>query len=176
MKNLIYLLCFCPLLCLLSCQSIPPGVQVLSPFDADRYLGTWFEVARMDFFFERGLNNTTAIYTRNPDGSIKVVNRGYNPQKDRWKTAEGRAVFVGSHNEGRLKVSFFGPFYGAYNIIALDDDYRYAMVSGNDTDNLWILSRTPALPEEVRNRYLAIARQAGFAVNELLWIEHDKSS
>ncbi|WP_319476842.1 lipocalin family protein [Marispirochaeta aestuarii] len=149
---------------------------MLSPFDADRYLGTWFEVARMDFFFERGLNNTTAIYTRNPDGSIKVVNRGYNPQKDRWKTAEGRAVFVGSHNEGRLKVSFFGPFYGAYNIIALDDDYRYAMVSGNDTDNLWILSRTPALPEEVRNRYLAIARQAGFAVNELLWIEHDKSS
>ncbi|WP_321991608.1 lipocalin family protein [Marispirochaeta aestuarii] len=149
---------------------------MLSPFDADRYLGTWFEVARMDFFFERGLNNTTAIYTCNPDGSIKVVNRGYNPQKDRWKTAEGRAVFVGSHNEGRLKVSFFGPFYGAYNIIALDDDYRYAMVSGNDTDNLWILSRTPALPEEVRNRYLAIVRQAGFAVNELLWIEHDTSS
>ncbi|ORC29927.1 hypothetical protein B4O97_18595 [Marispirochaeta aestuarii] len=176
MKNLIYLLCFCPLLCILSCRSIPPGGQVVRPFDADRYLGTWFEVARMDFFFERGLNNTTATYTRNPDGSIKVVNRGYNPQKDRWKTAEGRAVFVDSPNEGRLKVSFFGPFYGGYNIIALDDDYQYAMVAGNDTDNLWILSRSPSIPSDVRDRYLVIARQAGFAVNELLWIEHDKSS
>lgn len=159
-----------------SCRTIPRGVQAVKPFDVDRYMGTWYEVARLDFFFERGLNNTTATYTRNPDGSIKVVNRGYNPKKGLWKTAEGRAVFVGSHNEGRLKVSFFGPFYGAYNIIALDDDYRHALVAGKNTDYLWILSRTSTIPEEVRNRYLEIARQAGFAVNELLWIEHDRTS
>ena len=156
-----------------ACRTIPPGVQAVEGFNAERYLGTWYEVARFDFIFERGLNNTTAEYTRNPDGSIRVLNRGYSIEKDRWKEAEGRAVFTGSTDTGRLKVSFFGPFYAAYNILALDDDYQYALVSGKNTKYLWILSRTPGIPDSVKDKYLSIARQAGFPVDDLLWIKHD---
>ena len=157
-----------------SCTSIPKGAVAVSSFDKEKYLGKWYEIARMDFKFERGLNNTTAFYSVNKDGSIRVQNRGYNPAKSIWKEAIGKAKFVGKDDVAMLKVSFFGPFYGGYNVIALDKDYKYALIAGNSLDYLWILSREKTLPENIKTEYLKIAGNLGFKTSELIWVEHDK--
>jgi apolipoprotein D and lipocalin family protein len=158
-----------------SCSSkIPDGAKAVTPFDSDKYLGKWYEIARIDFKHEKGLNNTTAEYSLNKDGSIKVDNRGFNVKKQEWEQAIGKAKFVGDKNVARLKVSFFGPFYSGYNVIALDKDYQYALVAGQDLDYLWILSRTPEIPENIKNDYLGIATSVGYDTDRLLWIEHDK--
>ncbi|HRD53203.1 MAG TPA: lipocalin family protein [Flavobacteriales bacterium] len=145
------------------------------PFVVDRYLGKWYEVARLDHSFERGLEQVTAQYDWNTDGSIRVLNRGYDAVKGRWKEATGKAKLAGSADEGRLKVSFFGPFYGGYNVVALDSDYRYALVVGNSTKYLWILSRTPELPEDVRVRFLVLAQELGYNPNALIWVRQDEA-
>lgn len=150
----------------------PPGVKVVSPFDLQRYLGTWLEVARLDHRFERGLNRVSATYSLNADGSVKVLNRGYNAAKGAWSEAEGRAVFIGDSNTASLKVSFFGPFYGGYHVIALDSDYRWAMVIGPDPGYLWILAREAKLPAGVRERLVAQAAAAGVDTAGLIWVDH----
>jgi len=157
------------------CKSypLPEGAVAVKPFDLDRYLGTWYEIARFDYRFERNLNNTTATYSRNDDGSVKVVNRGFNYVKGVWKEAQGRAKFVGEPTEARLKVSFFGPFYGGYNVVALDPDYTYALIAGSSLDYMWILARTKTIPDEVKEEYVRIAREIGFDTDELIWVEHD---
>src|SRR4030042_7143627 len=101
---------------IVSCANIPKGAKAVKPFDKERYLGKWYEIARMDFRFERNLNNVTATYSVNSDGSIKVDNRGYNYIAKQWKQAEGKAKFSGDPNEAILQVSFFGPFYSGYNV------------------------------------------------------------
>lgn len=161
-------------LTLVACQSpVPPkGITPLTPFDASRYLGKWYEIARLDNRFERGLQQVTATYGQRKDGGISVVNRGYDPESGRWKSGEGKAYFTGSHDTAALKVSFFGPFYGGYNVIALDDDYQYALVSGPDRHYLWILSRTPQIPPQVLDRYIALAKQLSFPVDQLIRIQH----
>ena len=159
---------------LYSCSPIPEGVKVVTPFDKDRYLGKWYEIARIDFKYEKNLNNTTAEYSLNADGSIKVDNRGYNTKKEKWQQAIGKAKFVGSDSIGMLKVSFFGPFYSGYNIIALDADYRYALIGGESFKYLWILSREPNIPDEIKHKYLKIAEDFGYNTSDLLWIEHNK--
>ena len=159
---------------LTSCGSypVPEGAVPVKPFDKERYLGTWYEVARFDFRFERNLNNTTANYSLNDDGSIKVVNRGFNYVKGQWKESVGTAKFVASPDEARLKVSFFGPFYGGYNVIALDSEYQYALIAGSSLEYLWILSRTKTIPDAVKESYLKQARELGFDVEKLIWVEH----
>lgn len=157
-----------------ACTTIPKGVTAVKPFDKEKYLGKWYEIARMDFRFERNLNNTTANYSVNDDGTIKVLNRGYNYVKKEWSEAVGKAKFVGDQNTAMLKVSFFGPFYGGYNVIALDAEYKYALVAGQDLSYLWILSRETTIPDDVKHNYLEIAEGLGFKTSELLWIEHDK--
>jgi apolipoprotein D and lipocalin family protein len=122
---------------LFSCASIPKGATAVSPFEKDRYLGLWYEIARKDFKFERNLNNTTAEYSLNEDGSIKVVNRGY-------------------------------------NVIALDVDYRYALVAGKDLDLLWILSRETTVPDEIKDQYLQLAEEIGYDTSDLIWVEHNQ--
>jgi len=156
-----------------SCASIPDGALPVKPFSAESYLGKWYEIARFDFRFERGMNNTTANYSMNQDGSIRVENRGYLVEKKLWKVAIGKAKFVGSSNEARLKVSFFGPFYGGYNVIALDDAYKYALVSGNSLSYLWILSREKTIPDEIKRSYLQKAKSLGFDVDALIWVKQD---
>ena len=141
----------------------------MTDFDLQRYLGTWHEVARFDFAFERNLRNVTAEYSMNEDGSVRVVNRGYNYTKGKWQESEGRARFQGSPGLGALEVSFFGPFYSGYNIIALDPDYQYALVAGKDLNYLWILSRTPQMPSEVLTEYLILAESLGFDIDRLVW-------
>ena len=159
-------------LLLSSCATIPKGASPITNLEPEKYLGKWYEIARFDFFFERNMDNTTAQYTQNEDGSIKVVNRGYNYKKNKWEEAVGKAKFVESPNVGRLKVSFFGPFYSPYNIIELDENYQYALVVGKNTDYIWFLSRTTTMPEEVKQKYMEKAKSLGYDLNRLVWVEH----
>ena len=155
------------------CTGIPEGVSPVAGFDVNRYLGTWYEIARLDHSFERGLEQVTAEYSLRDDGGIRVVNQGYNSAKQRWEKAEGKAYFTGDSDVGRLKVSFFGPFYGGYNIIALDhDSYQYALVSGPDTTYLWILARDPGLDVSIIQQLLEKASKHGFDVNEMIFVSH----
>ena len=150
--------------------------SVVQSVDANQYLGTWYEIARLDHSFERGLEQVTANYSLEKDGSIKVVNRGYKTETKEWKEAIGKALFVDVANAdgsrtGRLKVSFFGPFYGAYNIIELDKPYyNYAMVSGGQ-DYLWILSRTPQLTYLIQQDLIARAKHLGYATEKLIFVK-----
>jgi len=157
-----------------SCSTIPEGVVAIKPFDKVKYLGKWYEIARFDFRFERNLNNTTAQYSINDNGTIKVLNRGYNYEKKKWEEATGIAKFVGESDIAMLKVSFFQPFYAGYNVIAIDNDYRYALVCGNTLSYMWILSRETTIPEDVKQNYLIFAKKLGFNTSALIWVEHDK--
>jgi lipocalin len=119
------------LLGLAGCSTAPPpGLVAVTPFDVNRYAGKWYEIARMDHSFERGLSDVSATYRLQPDGSVQVVNRGFDTARKDWKEAVGKALFTGDSNRGALKVSFFGPFYGGYNVVALDPDYRWSLVVG----------------------------------------------
>lgn len=156
-----------------SCKTIPKGAVAVKPFDVNRYLGKWYEVARFDYRFEKNLNNTTAEYSLKDNGDIKVVNRGYDFVKNKWKEAVGKAKFVGDKKEAKLKVSFFGPFYAGYNVIAIDPDYKYALVAGKNLNYLWILSREKTIPASVKESYLQKARQLGYNTDELNWVKQD---
>lgn len=156
------------------CASIPEKAKPVTDFEIDRYLGTWYEVARFDFTFEKDLDNVTANYSLTKDGDVKVLNKGFNTEKKEWKSAEGRAKFRKDKHTAALKVSFFGPFYSGYNVIALDKDYRYALVAGKSLDYLWILSREPYIPQHVKNEYLKIAESIGYDTSRLIWVRHDK--
>jgi apolipoprotein D and lipocalin family protein len=156
---------------LTGCLGVPDRAVVVQDFSLERYLGTWYEIARLDHPFERGLSHVQAEYSMREDGGVRVINKGYKDQESAWDSAEGKAYFVEQPNIGKLKVSFFGPFYGAYNIIELDPDYQYALVVGPDTDYLWILSRTPELGQDVLQRLLAKASALGFATDQLIYPE-----
>ena len=156
------------------CAGTPDGITVVSEFEIDRYLGTWYEVARLDHSFERGLSAVTADYSLRQDGGVRVVNRGYNEKSGEWDEAIGKAYFVGASDIGQLKVSFFGPFYGGYNIIELDESgYQYSLVAGPDRDYLWILSRTAQMQPDVLQSLVNKANELGFATDELIFVEHD---
>jgi apolipoprotein D and lipocalin family protein len=159
---------------LISCTGMPEGVVPVKNFNVSRYLGKWYEIARLDHSFERGLSNVTAEYELRSDDGINVINRGFLAEKDKWKMAEGKAYFVGSRDEGRLKVSFFGPFYGSYIIFDLDhENYQYAFVSGYSTSYLWLLSRTPTVSEDVKTRFVKKSKELGFDTNALLFTEQN---
>jgi apolipoprotein D and lipocalin family protein len=159
---------------LAGCAGKPDNVTPVQNFDSARYLGKWYEIARMDHSFERGLNNVTADYSMNADGTIKVLNRGYNPEKKEWKDAEGKAKFVESPNVGYLKVSFFGPFYGSYVIFDLDQqNYNYSLISGPNKDYMWLLSRTPTMDPSTKKRLLDKAQALGFDTSKLIQVAHE---
>jgi apolipoprotein D and lipocalin family protein len=163
------------MLSLYSCSTIPKGAIAVSPFNKEKYLGKWYEIARLDFKFERNLNNTTAEYSLNENGTIKVDNRGFNHIKDKSEQAIGKARFIGDEKVAMLKVSFFGPFYAGYNVIALDEEYKYALVAGDRLKYLWILSRETTIPDEIKNKYLKIAEKIGYNTSDLIWVEHNNS-
>jgi apolipoprotein D and lipocalin family protein len=166
------LLAFTIMLFIASPTRVPEGLQPVVNFEADRYLGKWYEVIRLDHSFERGLQNVTAEYSLNDDGSIRVLNRGYNTRQGEWEETEGKAQFVGDPTVGSLKVSFFGPFYGGYHVIALDRDYGYAMLTGPSRKYLWILSRENTLPEEVTQGLLHQAKVWGFDTTKAIRVNH----
>lgn len=156
------------------CTGIPDGVVPVRDFNLTDYLGTWYEIARLDHRFERGLSAVSATYSVRDDGGIKVVNRGYNSAEGEWEQAVGKAYPVGDSGSGRLKVSFFGPFYGGYNVIALESaPSACAMVAGPTRSYLWILCRS-VNPEQITiDKFVANARALGFDVDELIFVEHD---
>lgn len=159
------------LLCLLSgCTGIPEGVSTIKQFQVEAYMGTWYEIARLDHSFERGLEQVSAHYELQEDGTVKVTNRGFEPQEGKWKEAIGKAKLNGEPGEGRLKVSFFGPFYGAYNILELGQAYDYAVICGPDRDYLWILARTPTLPTTTLEPILGRLKAMGFATEQLIFV------
>jgi apolipoprotein D and lipocalin family protein len=148
----------------------------VSGFDGERYLGKWYEIARLDHSFESDLSNVSAEYSKQEGGDIKVVNRGYNEKTGEWKQIEGKARFIDQETVGSLKVSFFGPFYGGYHVIALDrQDYGYAMVAGPSRAYLWILSRTKSMPGNVYSKLVDKAAQMGFDTANLIRVKHDRS-
>ncbi len=160
---------------LYSCVTIPEGAVAVKPLDTKKYLGKWYEIARLDFKYERDLDNTTAEYSLNDNGTIRVQNKGYNTKKQEWDQAIGKAKFVGDPNTAMLKVSFFGPFYSGYNVIAIDEEYKYALIAGESLKYLWILSRETTIPTEIRDKYLKLAQDIGYKTADLLWVKHDKT-
>ena len=164
-------------LLLSACVGVPEGITVVDKVEPAKYLGTWYEIARLDHRFERGLEKVTASYTKRDDGGIQVINGGFNTKEQKWEQAVGKAYFVDAPHAdgtypGKLKVSFFGPFYGGYNIIELDKPgYNYVMVCGPDKSYFWILSRTPALAEPIKQRLVAKAKQLGFDTDKLIYMK-----
>lgn len=159
-------------LLLSGCLGMPDGVAPVSGFEVEKYLGKWYEIARLDHSFERGLVDVTAEYALREDGGISVLNRGYSPREQEWKQAEGKAFFVGETDEGYLKVSFFGPFYGSYVVFDLDrENYRYAFVSGPNLSYLWLLSRTPTVEPAIVDRFTREAERLGFDTAELILVD-----
>lgn len=164
------------LVLLAGCVGVPDGVRPVEHFELQRYAGTWYEIARLDHSFERGLTHVTASYSVNADGSVRVLNRGFSARDNAWQEAEGRARFVDGSDRGFLKVAFFWPFYGSYVIFDLDrDHYRHAVVAGPDRSYLWILARTPTIDPELRDRLVASAAAAGFDTQRLIFVDQQSS-
>jgi apolipoprotein D and lipocalin family protein len=157
-----------------ACTGAPKGTVAVSGFELDRYLGTWYEIARLDHRFERGLTNVSANYSMRDDGGVRVVNRGFSTKTSEWDEAIGKAYFVGAPDVGQLKVSFFGPFYGGYNILELDvENYQYALVAGPDRSYLWLLARSPDLSDAIVRSLVEKARSLEFPVDDLIYVSHD---
>lgn len=159
-----------------SCASIPKNAEAVQQFNVNRYLGAWYEVARFDYRFEKNLDNVAAQYSLNENGTIKVVNSGYNFKKYEWKSTKGEAKFKKNKNIAEIKVSFFKPFYSGYNVVAIDKDYKYALVAGRNLSYLWILSREKTIPEDIKKEYLAIAKKIGYDTSKLIWVKHNKTN
>jgi apolipoprotein D and lipocalin family protein len=157
-----------------SCSTgIAKGAVTVNNFDAKKYLGRWYEIARFDYRFEKNMDNVTAEYSENPSGSIRVTNKGYDYVKKEWKESIGEAKFVKDKTEARLKVSFLKPIWAGYNVIDIDEDYQYALIAGSSTKYLWILSRTTSIPESIKQRFIEKAKKIGYNTDELIWVKHN---
>ena len=168
MKNILLI----ALMTLAGCTGKPDNIKPVENFQADRYLGTWYEIARIDHRFEKGLSQVTAQYSLRGDGGIKVVNRGYSAKDGKWKESVGKAYFVDGKDKGFLKVSFFGPFYGSYIVFELEPkDYRYALVSGPDTSYFWLLSRTPDMDPALRDRLISTVVAKGYKREDIILVD-----
>ncbi|HRO15283.1 MAG TPA: lipocalin family protein [Paracoccus sp. (in: a-proteobacteria)] len=149
---------------------VPAGIEPVTGFDAARYMGRWYEIARLDHRFERGMTDVTADYALNGDGSVRVVNRGL--KNGAWKSVEGTAHFRGDPSVASLAVTFFPGFPGGYHVFELDPDYRWAMISGPNRGYLWILAREPVMDEATFGRLTGIAQAKGFDTQGLIRVSH----
>ena len=164
MKNMITL---SALLCMLTgCGKLTADNSVVKTFDLDRFLGNWYEIARFDHSFERGMDHTKASYTLREDGKVDVLNTG---MKD-GKLSEAHGVAKLTDTPALLRVSFWGPFYSDYRIMLLDDDYGYALIGSGSDDSLWILSRTPQISDEAKSLILTEAQGRGYDTDKLIWV------
>ncbi|MFC1565542.1 lipocalin family protein [Candidatus Neomarinimicrobiota bacterium] len=164
-----------PLL-IINCMDKTKPAEPIKSFELDKYLGKWYEIARLDHRFERGLQNVSAEYSLKANGTVKVVNSGFSTKKNKWKCATGKAKFVNDSSIGFLKVSFFGPFYGSYIIFELDkENYQYAFIAGNNTSYLWLLSRTPTVSDELMDRFITHTKELGFNTDNLIFVKQNKN-
>lgn len=165
-------LCCLPFIGVTACSTQTDLVTNTVPqLDLTRYVGKWYEVARFDHRFERDLVGCTANYSINSDGTIKVVNAGYDGSFDGdYKETEGKARRPDETVPGKLEVSFFLWFYGDYNVMELAEDYRYALVGSKGSDYLWILSRTPELDAVDKAYLLSRATARGYDTEKLIWV------
>lgn len=159
------------ILFLTGCTGIPKGIEPVGNFELNRYLGDWYEIARLDHSFEKGLTKVTASYSLKLGGGVKVINKGFSEADNQWKEALGKAYFVEDESTGHLKVSFFGPFYGSYVIFKLDKDYQYAFITGYNRDFLWLLSRTPTVTDAVKNEFIQTVTELGFKTDEIIFVK-----
>lgn len=159
-------------LLLTGCLGMPKSVSPVTDFELNKYLGKWYEIARLDHSFERGLSQVSAEYSLKNDGGVTVVNRGFSEADNEWREVEGKAYFVNEEDEAYLKVSFFGPFYGSYVVFELDDkNYQYAFVSGPNTDYLWLLARTPVIDRETIQKFIAMSEERGFNTENVIYVQ-----
>ena len=162
------------ILLLAGCVNVPENITPVDNFNIERYLGKWYEIARLDHSFERGLTSVSAEYSLRSDGGLRVVNRGYSQKDNKWKEIEGKAYFVDRKDQGFLKVSFFGPFYGSYVVFDLDrENYSYALVCGPDKSYLWLLARSPIIADDLKKRLVDKAAALGFDTKKLIYVTHD---
>ena len=168
MRKIIFALIFL----LTGCVSVPENIKPVDNFNIERYLGKWYEIARLDHSFERGLTSVSAEYSLRPDGGVKVINRGYSKKENKWKDIEGKGYFVNRKDIGFLKVSFFGPFYGSYIVFDLDrEHYSYALVCGPDKSYLWLLSRSPRIADDLKKRLIDKATSLGFNTEKIIYLQ-----
>jgi apolipoprotein D and lipocalin family protein len=168
MRKIIFALFFL----LTGCVSMPENIKPVDNFKIERYLGKWYEIARLDHSFERGLTSVSAEYSLRPDGGVKVINRGYSKKENKWKDIEGKGYFVDRKDIGFLKVSFFGPFYGSYVVFDLDrENYSYALVCGPDKSYLWLLSRSPGIADDLKKRLIDKATSLGFDTEKIIYLQ-----
>lgn len=151
---------------LVGCGKLTVDNSVVTDFDLNRFLGSWYEIARFDHRFERGMDQTRATYVLREDGKVDVLNTGM--KKGEYSEAKGVAKLT--DKPGALRVSFWGPFYSDYRVMFVDDDYQYALVGGGSDDYLWILSRTPQIPSEIKAQILAEAQRRGYDTAKLIWV------
>lgn len=151
---------------------MPKGVNAVTDFQVNQYLGTWFEIARLDHGFERNLEQVTATYSLKDNGMVKVLNKGFNSEKLLWQEATGKAKFAGERDRGHLEVSFFGPFYGDYIIFELDENYQYAFVTSGE-NYLWLLSRTPVVSDDIKDKFLTMTKHLGFDTQALIFVKQE---
>ncbi|QTD46070.1 lipocalin family protein [Ottowia testudinis] len=154
---------------------VPDGVTPVQPFQLSRYLGRWYEIARIDHVYERGLTDTSADYRLLPGGGVQVTNRGFHPRARRWREVRASARPVQDGDVAHLQVSFIWPVRASYIVFALDGDYQHALVSGPTHDYLWLLARTPQIRATARANMLDAARAAGFDVGRLMWVDQRRN-
>ena len=170
-RGLLNIFKLCSLAALLSgCTGIPVGITPVKPFELSRYLGTWYEIARLDHSFERGLSHIKANYALNTDGTVRVINSGLDEKTGEPRQVEGKAKFARDLDEGYLKVSFYGPFYGSYIVFELDD-YQHALITSYNKEYLWLLARRPSISDEQKEAMISKARALGFNTDELIFVD-----
>lgn len=157
------ILCLAPC----TCKGQKFDNSTIKSFDLERYLGSWYEIARFDHSFERGLTHAKAFYSLNGNGTISVTNSGL--KNGKFKISKGKAKTTDTI--GLIRVSFFGPFYSDYRVMMLSDDYNYALVGSGSQKYLWILSRTPKIPDDVLKQILTVASDRGYDTGKLIWVD-----
>lgn len=145
-------------------------LEVVPHVDLKKYLGKWYEIARLPARFEEGCSDITATYSLSDDGTISVLNEC--KRNGKVKRAKGKAKVVDKNTGAKLKVTFFWPFYGDYWIINLGKDYDYAVVGTPNRKYLWILSRTPQMDDKLFSQLIELVKSKGFDVTNLIRTSH----
>ncbi len=151
------------------------NTETVKELDLDRYMGTWYEIARFPHSFEKGLVGVTATYSKRDDGKIKVINKGYkNSLNGKLKIAEGKAKIPNLNEPAKLKVSFFWFFYGDYFVMELEENYQWAVIGSDSDKYLWILSRTAQMDDDTYNMLLDKIKARGYSLDKLIKVEQAK--